>query len=156
MLVPTPIPEPNQILEIPDNPIYIFISGSLDGYVCNTVYLNVYENILAHNTFLYDAYGQPVLLLSGAKIKVHNAVRVDGTVYYQISYDDQISGYVRAEYVYVGSQLPDGVINPWKPGQTPGIDVTPTPTPTPVPQGPDMDFETRLIMEDFRSHIRML
>ena len=143
--MPTPTPEP-QILEIPSNQIYTSISGPQDGYVCNTLYLNVYENILVHNSFLYDLSGQPVLLLSGAKVKVNSVVRVDGIPYYHITYGD-ISGHVRAEYIYVGSQLPDGVVNPWTPVPTPGAEVTPVPTQG--PQIPDTDFETMLIMEGF-------
>ena len=142
--IPTPIPEPNQILEIADNPVHYDIVDSLDGYVCNTVYLNVYENVLAYNNFLYDAYGQPVTLLSGAKVKVNQTVRVNGEPWYYISHDN-ISGHVRAEYIYVGSELPTGVTNPWKPG-TPNPSVTPTPAPQP---GDDLDFEAQLAREGF-------
>lgn len=146
--VPTALPEPDKILEISDNQIYTQINGPVDGYVCNTVYLNIYENALVHNNFLYDTYGQPILLLSGAKVTINNAVRVNGVAWYHITYDNKISGHVRGEYIYVGSTLPEGVTNPWKPGQTPnpGPDVTPTP---PVQYPDNTDFETNLIIEGF-------
>src|SRR5690606_20583880 len=79
------------------------------------------------------------------------AAKLDDVVWYYITYNNQISGHVRAEYVYVGSELPEGATMPNSPGQTPEPPkVTPTPTPPPS-QYPsdDVDFETKLSMEGF-------
>ncbi|NLP16448.1 MAG: SH3 domain-containing protein [Clostridiales bacterium] len=143
--IPTPVPVPDQILEIADNPIYTYIGETKNGFVCNTVYLNMYNNILVSNDFLYDLYEQPVILTSGEKVKIYDVVTVNSMPYYEIS-NSKYRGYVQAEYIYVGSELPEGVVNPWQPSQPP----VQTPSVTPTPDIPDdTDFETKLLLEGF-------
>lgn len=159
---PTPVPNPTQapvsapgkLLEISNNPVYSFISGTMDGYVCNTVYLNVYENIMVSGNFLYDAYGSPVMLANGTKIMITDTVKIDGQVWYKVTDGSGITGYVRAEYIYVGSELPPDVS--WSSGGIQGsitdnTGVTPAPTPTPVPYDAydNMNFEDIMIAEGF-------
>ncbi len=116
----------------------------MTGYVCNTIYLNVVENILASQNYLNDANNQPIVLPSGAKVSVKNSVRVNGEVWYFITYNYDISGYVRAEYIYIGEELPSGVTNP----SPPPVNITPTPTP--IIGGQDnVDFELKLLAQGF-------
>ena len=112
----------------------------------------MYNNILVSNDFLYDLYEQPVILTSGEKVKIYDVVTVNSMPYYEIS-NSKYRGYVQAEYIYVGSELPEGVVNPWQPSQPP----VQTPSVTPTPDIPDdTDFETKLLLEGFPESYRIL
>ncbi|MDD4112385.1 MAG: hypothetical protein PHC56_05075, partial [Herbinix sp.] len=143
--IPMPTPEVGQVLEIYDNPIYSYIEEPVIGYVCNTIYMNIFRDINISNDFLYDSSGMPVMLIGGSKVTVGKSITVDGNVWYLVTYNNITTGYVRAEYIYITADMPQGN-GPINPG--PSQNVTPTPAP---PQGiPDnVDFETRLSMEGF-------
>ncbi|NLO09294.1 MAG: SH3 domain-containing protein [Clostridiales bacterium] len=139
---PTPFPEPTvgQILEIYNNPVYSYIDEPVTGYVCNTIYMNVFRDVNVSNEFLFDSSGMPVMLIGGSKVTVGSAVTINGQVWYLMTYNNISTGYVRAEYIYITADLPQG----GKP--TPA----PTPVPTPDSQIPDnQDFEARLTVEGF-------
>jgi len=69
-------------------------------------------------------------------------IGIDGTAWYNISTNTGIYGYVEAEYIYIGDQLPTG--------GNPNIPM-PTPTPT-IPNSGNsnnLDFEAKLALEGF-------
>ncbi len=135
--VPTPTPTPGgTMIQVPDNPVNYGISNPVNGFVVNTVYLNIYQNIMASPDYIYYN-NQPVTLINAQKVLVTGVVTVDRIPYYSISTNDGIYGYVRAEFIYIGDSLPNGS------GAT--IPVTPTP---PVDTS-NMDFEARLAAEGF-------
>jgi beta-N-acetylglucosaminidase/uncharacterized protein YgiM (DUF1202 family) len=164
-ITPLPTPAPTitpvpVIFEVPDIQIYSDISSPRDGYVCNTIYLNVIENILISNNLLYDSQNQPVLLMNGQHVTVNFNVRVNGAVWYYVTFNGY-GGYVSAEYIYIGDKAPDGSNMPWPPGT--GTLPTPTPTPSPLPtpitEAPDnIDFEIKLLAfpESYREPLRQL
>ncbi len=128
-------------MEIYDNPIYSYIDEPVIGYVCNTIYMNIFKDVNISYDFLYDSGGMPAMLIGGSKVTVGSAVTVDDNIWYHITYNNRTTGYVRAEYIYIGADIPQG-----------GKPITPTPTeiPPPEPQIPDdVDFETSLSMEGF-------
>lgn len=134
---PTPTPGQN-LLQISNNPVYSSISQPMTGYVCNTVYLNVIKNAFLSNDYLTDSSGQPVILQNKQKITVTSVAYLDGTAWYNIMADNAIYGYVLAEYIYLGNEIPTN----------PSVTVTVTPTPTPVDTS-GLDFETKLTLEGF-------
>ncbi|MBH1939292.1 SH3 domain-containing protein [Mobilitalea sibirica] len=141
----TPTPTPGAVLEISEVNITTDIYMPMNGYVCNTIYLNVVRNVLVSQEFLLDQNNEPVLLTSGLRVKVLSAVRVNGNVWYQIEYNN-INGYVRAEYIYIGDELPVGsnvpAITP------PPVNIAPTPTPI-LGNINQADFELKLMAEGF-------
>ena len=158
MATPTP---PATIVEIPDIVIYETITEST-GYVVNTVYLNIVADILSSRALLLDGNNEPVLLTNSAKVRVINAVNEDDRIWYHIEFDyfnQKCSGYVRAEYIYIGAELPN---NPWEPSTSwptypspspiPSQMPTVSPTPTLYPGWQDPDdasFELSLLSEGF-------
>ena len=146
----TVAPSPTQgpvILEVSDNAIYSDINWR-SGYVCNTIYLDIVANIFANETLLVDYNLQPVVLNNGQKVTVVSAISVDNKIWYHINftyYWQELSGYVKSEYIYVGEELPVSQGTPtisWAP--------TPSPTPTPVISDPyNLDFESKLSLEGF-------
>ena len=147
-------PEPVEILVIPDMLIMTGIYSPLNAFVCNTEYLNVYKNVLVSEEYLTDINGDPILLISGMQVTANKVVRVNGVPYYEISVDDDITGHVKAEYIYIGNTLPAGIENPYVPGtkpitpKDPGDKVSPTPTPS-YGDGDNLDFELKLINQGF-------
>ncbi len=128
------------MLEVPNIQIYTNIKSGTTGYVCNTIQLNIVKSNLAKQDLLYDDNNQPITLNNSDKISVLSAISFDNIVWYQIQRDN-IKGYVRAEYIYVGEEPP--VM------QGPGLQ---TPTPTQPPWGGPLDdvgFELKLISEGF-------
>lgn len=145
-VAPSP-PQGPVILEVPDNAIYSDINWR-NGYVCNTIYLNIVANIFANESLLVDYNLQPVILNNGQKVTIVNAITVDNNIWYYINftyYWQELSGYVKSEYIYVGEELPVTQGTPtisWAP--------TPSPTPTPVISDPNnLDFESKLSSEGF-------
>ena len=132
-------PTPSIMLEVPNIQIYTSIRSGTTGYVCNTIQLNIVKSNLAKQDLLYDDNNQPIILNNGDKISVLSAISFDNIVWYQIQRDN-IKGYVRAEYIYVGEEPPmmQG------PGQTP----TPTQPPWSGPLD-DAGFELKLVLEGF-------
>lgn len=150
-IAPSPTPGPD-ILEVPDITIYRSVAPGSTGYVCNTIYLNVMENVLANQTLITDNKGTTIVLMNGQTVTLFSVVTVDGVVWYYIEFMFNLNfykGYVRAEYIYIGNELPvmqgPGTIT-WGPTPTP----TPTSAPTPVTDDTsNLDFETKLIIEGF-------
>lgn len=133
---PTGLP-PGQLLEVPNNVVYEQITQPVTGYVCNTVYLNIYHSIYTAYEYLY-VNNQPIVLNNAQKVLVTGAVYSNSQVWYNISTDSEIYGYVKAEYIYIGDQLPSNTT-------TPGLA---TPTPTPALSG-STDFEAMLTQQGF-------
>lgn len=147
----TPIPTPGaSFIEVPDIQIYDEINTWRTGYVCNTVYLNVVANILASEAYLVDEKQEPVILNNGHKVTVESAISVDNKIWYKINFQyywRELSGHVRAEYIYVGDEPPVPVNPPVTANPTP-IPIV-TVTPTPMPPIDNVDFETKLASQGF-------
>ncbi len=146
--IATPTPG-GTIIQVPDIQVNYSISNPVNGFVVNTVFLNIYQNILASPDYIYYN-NQPVTLVNAQKVLVTGLVIVDRIPYYSVSTSDGIYGYVRAEYIYIGDSLPGD--------STTTVTVTPTPA-----QGVDtsnMDFESKLTAEGFpesyKSALRLL
>ena len=138
-LTPTPVPTQapgGTMIQVPDNPVNYGIGNPVNGFVVNTAYLNIYQNIMASPDYIYYN-NQPVTLINGQKVLVTGVVNVDRLPYYSISTSDGIYGYVRAEFIYIGDTLPNG------------SSVTVTVTPTPGVDTSNLDFESKLSMEGF-------
>ncbi|HCR39555.1 MAG TPA: hypothetical protein DIW41_01510, partial [Lachnospiraceae bacterium] len=145
---PTPTEAPaDDILTVANVEIHRNITSPLNGYVCNTIYLNVMDNILASQNMLLDNKNEIVVINNGQKVTVTGDVSVDNVVWYKItfSYNYQIlSGFVRAEYIYIGEERPVSDDSVTIPGGTV------TPTPTPITGDPaNLDFEVQLALENF-------
>ncbi|MHB8129331.1 MAG: SH3 domain-containing protein [Mobilitalea sp.] len=141
----TPYPTlPLKLFEITNDLVYLDIYQPMTGYVCNTLYLNIYRNIAVSNESLYDNNGQAIMLTNGQKVLVTGAIKVDGRAWYNISTESEIYGSVRAEYIYIGDQLPTGISPP-----TSQLPIQ-TPTPTAAVGNTDnLDFEGKLALENF-------
>lgn len=146
-LSPTPTPS-QDLLTVANLEIHRYITSSKTAYVCNTIYLNVFDNILVGSNMLLDHNNEPVILSNGQKISVTGDVSVDNVVWYKISFihgGRALSGYVQADYIYIGDQKPtsDGGVMLPDNGYI-------TPTPTPIFGNPDnLDFEVQLALENF-------
>ncbi|MGB4661646.1 MAG: SH3 domain-containing protein [Mobilitalea sp.] len=142
---PTKAPTPTPIavlFEVANNYVYDYIGQPVTGYVCNTIYLNIVQNVLLSSNYLYDNNNQPISLANSQKVLVSEVVRVDGVTWYGVSTASEIYGYVKAEYIYIGDQIPANT------GQ--GNIITPTPTPTPIyDSSGNIDFETQMTIEGF-------
>lgn len=133
----TPSPTPvGTIVQVPNNQVIYGIGSPKNGFVVNTEYLNIYQNVLLTYDYLYYN-NQPVTLANSQKVLVTDIVNVDMKPYYSISTSDGIYGYVRAEYIYIGDTLPTG-----------STTVVPI-TPTPAIDTSNMDFESKLVAEGF-------
>lgn len=147
-LSPTPTPS-EDLLTVANIDIHRNITSSVTGYVCNTIYLNVISNILLSPDMLLDQKNEPVVLNNGQKISITDDVSVDNVVWYKISFPygyQVLSGYVQADYIYVGEERPtsDGDMPPGN------ITITPTPSPTPIfGDSNHLDFEVQLALENF-------
>lgn len=155
---PTPIPTPTPgavFLEVPNIQIRDVVYME-KGYVCNTVYLNVVRNIRSSEDLLTDSNFEPVLLVNGLQVIINEAIKVDNSTWYHISFTykgQDYSGHVRAEYIYIGNEPPVTQ------GTQPPITITPTPTPSPIYGDPyNMDFEIQVLSfpESYRNALRQL
>lgn len=146
-LSPTPTPS-QDLLTVANLQIHRYISTSMTGYVCNTIYLNVLSNVLLGSNMLLDHNNEPVILSNGQKISVTGDVSVDNVVYYKISFihgGKALSGYVQADYIYIGEERPNS-----DPGVTLPDNGNITPTPTPIfGDSNNLDFEVLLALENF-------
>ncbi len=137
MVTATPTPMPvGTIVQIPNNQVYYGIGSPMNGFVVNTEYLNIYQNILLTNDYIYYN-NSPVTLVNSSKVLVTGQVNVDNKPYYSISTSDGIYGYVRAEYIYIGDTLPSD--------STATVTIAPPPPVDTV----NLDFESKLIAEGF-------
>lgn len=148
MVSPTPIPIAlpdytvgQGLLQIYDLKTFGFIGTPIEGYVCNTQFLNVYSNYKPIE-YMFDINAAPVVLFNKEKVTVSEAIIADSVTWYKIFFyygGLPYTGYVRAEYIYVGDNSPSGSL-------------TPTPMPTPIPGYNDpnqIDFELKLLAQGF-------
>lgn len=140
---PTVTPTPTtQLLEVPNIQIREVYSETT-GFVCNTVELSVIKNVLVSQELLLGLNNQPVTLKNGQRVTIINTVSLDNSVWYQLRLDS-LTGFVRAEYIYVGNEPP--VMQAPTPTTNPSV----TPTP-PIFNGAlnNVDFELKLLAENF-------
>jgi beta-N-acetylglucosaminidase/outer membrane biosynthesis protein TonB len=133
---PTPTPDPllqQEFLQVMNNPTLTSISKPVNGYVCNSVLVNLVKD---YNTgeFLYDNYNNILFLRNKEQVLVTAVERSFTDVWYLVSLENGIYGYVKAEYIYI-SGSPSGSTGA-------------TPIPTPVITD-NMDFESKLTQQGF-------
>lgn len=152
----TPTPTPPPVLLEVANIETQYVTSPMTGYVCNTVYLNLIENVLVSQNLLYDNNRKPVVVPNGQEVTVIQTVTVNGSPWYKISLDNGYIGFVRTEYIYITDEPPQIQPNPTIPIVTGTPTPTPSPTPSPSPTPPpifgddeDIDFELKLALENF-------
>lgn len=132
--------------------VYKTISNPIRGIVCNTYFLNVFNNVGLYLGYLFDESYNPVLLLTGQEVVVFAASSSDLGTFYKVSFWHNgilKTGYVQAEYIFIdpadsgGSTSPAPEVPPAAPTEAP------SPIVTPDPDLSDMDFEQRLRAEGF-------
>lgn len=150
----TPSPEyRDNGLVVKDNiTVYKKISNPVRGIVCNSYFLNAFNNAGLNLGYLFDESYNPVLLRTGQEVVVFSAHSSDLGTFYRVSFWHNgilREGYVQAEYIYIdpadtaGSTGPDPAVPSAAPTEAP------TPIITPGPDLSDMDFEQRLRAEGF-------
>ncbi len=133
---PTPTPDPllqQEFLQVSYNPTLSSITKPVNGYVCNTVLVNLIRD---YNTgeYLYDTYNNILFLRNKEKVLVTAVERSFTDTWYLVSLDSGIYGYVKSEYIYISDAS----------GSTSG---GAAPTPTPITG--NVDFETKLEQQGF-------
>ncbi len=138
---PTPIPtasalvptiSPSGMFEVDNSIQPDTITSPMTGYVCNTVYLNVYDyedNII---TNMMDDNQIPVTLLSAQEVTVTQLQLIAGVRFYMVDFSNNgvnRTGYVLADYIYI---------------HTTSSETAPSPTPV-----ANLDFEASLTQENF-------
>lgn len=156
----TPSPDyKDQGLILKDNvTVYEKISNPVRGIVCNSYFLNVFNNADQIPGYLFDESYNPILLRSGQEVVVLSAQRLDNGTYYKVSFWNNgilKEGYVQAEYIYIDPTAGGGSTG--SNSAVPSAAPTEAPAPWITPETNDMDFEQRLRAEGFpESYIKPL